>query len=72
MDWLQALDRDLFRFGNDALSNPLFDAVMPFFRGNPYFVPVALLAAVWLLIKGGARGRLCVFFLLLAVAIGDG
>jgi membrane-associated phospholipid phosphatase len=72
MDWLQALDRDLFRFGNEALSNPLFDAVMPFFSGNRYFVPVALLAAVWLLIKGGARGRLCVFFLFLVVAIGDG
>ncbi len=72
MDWLLALDRDLFRFGNDALSNPLFDAIMPFFSGNPFFVPAALIAAVWLLIKGGARGRLCVFFLLLAVAIGDG
>lgn len=72
MDWLLALDRDLFRFGNEALSNPLFDAVMPFFSGNRYFVPVVLLASIWLLIRGGARGRLCVFFLLLAVAIGDG
>lgn len=72
MDWLQALDRDLFRFGNDALSNPLFDAIMPFFSGNPYFIPVAILAALWLLIKGGARGRLAVFFLLLVIIIGDG
>ena len=71
MDWLLALDRDLFRFGNEALSNPLFDAIMPFFSGNPYFVPVALLAAAYLLIWGGARGRLCVFFLLMALLIGD-
>ncbi|MCD6049925.1 MAG: arnT [Verrucomicrobia bacterium] len=72
MDWLLALDRDLFRFGNEALSNPLFDAVMPFFSGNPFFVPVALVLGIWMLIKGGTRGRLCIFFLILAVAIGDG
>jgi len=71
MDWLLALDRDLFRFGNDALSNPLFDRIMPFFSGNPFFVPVALLAVILLLVKGGVRGRLCVFFLLMGLLIGD-
>lgn len=72
MDWLQVLDRDLFRFGNEALSNPLFDAVMPFFSHNSYFIPAALVAGVLLLVKGGTRGRLCIFFLLLVIAIGDG
>ena len=34
MQWLQALDIDLFRLVNEKLANPIFDVVMPFASGN--------------------------------------
>ncbi|MEW6302107.1 MAG: glycosyltransferase family 39 protein [Verrucomicrobiota bacterium] len=72
MHWLQSLDDAVFRFLNGSLSNPVFDAVMPFFSGNALFVPVVLVAAAMLAWKGGVRGRVCLFMLVLVVAIGDG
>jgi membrane-associated phospholipid phosphatase len=71
MHWFQTLDVGLFRFVNQALSNPVFDVLMPFASGNRFFVPVALLVAGLLLWKGAARGRLCLLMLLLIVWPGD-
>ncbi|MBI3876635.1 MAG: glycosyltransferase family 39 protein [Verrucomicrobia bacterium] len=72
MDWLQSLDTALFRFINVKLANPVFDWLMPFLSWNQFFPPLALLGAILLACKGGRRGRLCVFFLVLVVAAGDG
>ena len=71
MQWAQALDVRLFHLVNPALSNSFFDKVMPFVSGNPYFAPVLILICFLLCWKGGIRGRLCVFMLILAVALGD-
>src|SRR5437016_6362284 len=71
MHWLQALDAQLFHFVNSTLSNSLFDAVMPFCSGNPLFLPALLLVCAILVIGGGARGRICVCVLLLAILLGD-
>jgi membrane-associated phospholipid phosphatase len=72
MAWPQSLDIALFRFLNQALSNPVFDWLMPVLSGNKFFIPAVILLGFWLLWKGGARGRLFVFFLLLVIAVGDG
>ena len=72
MDWLLSLDVALFRFINITLSNPVLDRIMPFFSSNPFFFPTLLLVATALLWKGGARGRLFVLMVLIAVASGDG
>src|SRR5262252_6543074 len=72
MHWLQSLDTSLFRFANSALSNPVFDVVMPFASGNSLFFPVAILAALFLAWKGRARGTICVLMLILIVSLGDG
>src|SRR6266404_1326903 len=72
MHWLQTLDIGLFRFANTTLSNPAFDAVMPFFSGNALFFPMATLAGLLLAWKGRARGVVCVLMLVLIVALGDG
>jgi undecaprenyl-diphosphatase len=69
--WLQAFDLDLLRFINQTLSNSFFDVVMPFASGNKFFFPVVIFAGVLLLVKGGARGRLCVLMLLLILWPGD-
>lgn len=72
MDWMQSLDVRVFRFINHSLSNPLFDQALPFFSWNPLFVPSLAVLTIGLLWKGGARGRLFLFFLALAILVGDG
>jgi 4-amino-4-deoxy-L-arabinose transferase-like glycosyltransferase len=71
MDSLYSLDVALFRFVNERLSNPLFDFVLPFFNSNQAFIPALIILGIWLIFKGGARGRLLVFFLLLTFLLGD-
>lgn len=71
MNWLQSLDAAGFRLVNQTLANPVGDLVMPWFAGHPLFLPAVLLAGAWLVWKGGTRGRLCVFFLVLLLALGN-
>jgi membrane-associated phospholipid phosphatase len=68
----QAIDAGLFRFINQTLSNPFFDAVMPFFTDTPFFRPLLVLVLAALVWKGGVRGRICALMLVLAVVAGDG
>ena len=76
MHWLQSLDTALFHFINGTLSNPFFDWLMPVLSGADatmrYFIVALLIGAVWVMVKGGARARICLLFLVLVVAIGDG
>ena len=72
MDWLQQLDVSLFRFINLTLRTGWLDAVMPFFNWNRLFAPFVALLVLLILIKGGARGRIFVAFLVLSVAMTDG
>ena len=71
MHWLQTLDTRLFRFINGSLSNPLFDAVMPWFSGNRFFAPLVLLAAAILLWRGRTQALICVLALATVVPLGD-
>ncbi len=71
MHWLQTLDARLFHVVNPTLSNSFFDVLMPFCSGNALFGPVFLIAVGLLACKGGARGRICVVMLVLAIALGD-
>lgn len=72
MQWLQTLDTDLFRFINLRLTNPFFDAAMPFLSGNALFVPAVLALGLLLIWKGGMRGLACAVMLLLIVSTVDG
>ena len=71
MEWVQNLDVSLFRFVNETLSNPVFDRVMPFVSGNLFFIPLLLVAGVWLIWRDRLRGSLCVLMLMLIVWPGD-
>jgi membrane-associated phospholipid phosphatase len=71
MSWLQSLDTALFRFINLKLSNAVLDVIMPQFAGNAWFIPVAILLAIWLAWKGGPRGRLFLLMLALVLTLGD-
>ena len=71
MQMVQAIDDWLFLLVNHSLSNPLFDAVMPFVSGTPLFRPAIALLLLALWWKGGARGRLCALMLVVVVVFGD-
>ena len=72
MNWIQSLDVAGFRFLNSTLSNPAFDWFMPFLSWNSLFIPSVILLAIWLVWKGGVKGRLFVAMALAVIAIGDG
>ncbi len=76
MHWFQTLDVELFRWINLGLSNPAFDALMPFVSGDQrsrsLCLALALLGAILLVWKGGARGWICLLMLAVVLAVGDG
>lgn len=70
-EWLNSIDVALFRFGNEALSNPLFDVIFPFIteiRSMAIPYAVALLSVMILFKK---RGIVAVVLAVIAVGIGD-
>ena len=69
--WLQSIDVWLFRFINASLTNSFFDRLMPFLSDSPWFACLFLALAVFLVWKGGARGRLCVLMLALSLCLGN-
>ena len=69
---LQSIDIALFRFINGTLSNAFCDVVMPILAGGKWFLPLVFLLGAALIWKGGARGRLCVLMLAIALPLGDG
>src|SRR5208282_5621381 len=70
--WLQTLDTALFRLVNQSFTNPVFDWLMPKLGGHWLFAPVLVALWLFLLCKGGRRGRLVVLFLVLGIALADG
>jgi len=71
IDWVQSLDVSLFRLINISCSNRVFDRLMPFASNSPWLICTIILIAVILLIKGGARGRVCVLMLVLGLCLGN-
>src|ERR1700691_4069129 len=69
--WLYSVDVWLLRFINLSWSNPFFDWLMPFVSNSPWFACILILIALGLLIKGGARGCICVLMLALALCLGN-
>jgi 4-amino-4-deoxy-L-arabinose transferase-like glycosyltransferase/membrane-associated phospholipid phosphatase len=72
MAWLHALDVNLFHFVNLTLRHPVLDPVMRFLSGNALFAPVLAGLGLWLLWKGGRRGRVLVLMMALILPLGDG
>jgi membrane-associated phospholipid phosphatase len=69
--WLHSVDVWWFRLINLSWSNRFFDWLMPFVSNSPWFACFLILIALGLLIKGGARGRICVLMLVLALGLGN-
>ena len=76
MNPLEQLDVALLRLFNVTWSNPFFDWLMPELSGKPpsiyAFIALVAVAVVCLFRKGGARGRVALLVLAVALAFGDG
>jgi undecaprenyl-diphosphatase len=60
IDFLYSIDRAVFLFINNGLANPVGDFLWPRITDYDRFLPVRILLLalwVWLLVRGGVRGR---------------
>lgn len=65
------LDWTLFHFINGSLSNPLFDAVLPWCREPLFWVPLYLFIASFALLNFGRNGGWLVLALVCCVGVTD-
>ena len=69
-----SIDSAIFRFCNQTIANPLFDAIMPpITNWNQSPVGITLLVLLWLFIfiKGGKRGRTAALLLIPLIILSD-
>jgi undecaprenyl-diphosphatase len=64
-------DVALFRWVNEDFSSPVLDAFFSFVTNPRNWIAPITLAVVWLLVKGGAKGRFTVLAIVLSVALTD-
>lgn len=68
---LYSIDTALLYVGNSVIANPVFDIFFAFItRREPLLIAVSL-CSLFLIIKGGKRGILCVLMLFLSAGIAD-
>ena len=71
LEYLIGLDKVVFRFFNTTIANPLFDFIMPIITNqNIWTIPI-LIIILFLLIKGGRRGRFTAIILIVSVGLAD-
>ncbi len=71
MEWLQHIDTVVFYFFNHSLSNPFFDWFMPFITNQKHWYPIFLVFYVWLLWKGGKKGRIAALLIIFVITFSD-
>jgi undecaprenyl-diphosphatase len=74
IEFFYSIDLAVFYFINHNLANILFDDVMPFLTDYAKFGLVrfgAALLIMWLLVRGGVKGRIAVATLVLTIVISD-
>jgi membrane-associated phospholipid phosphatase len=68
---LLQLDRQLFHFINYALSNPVFDTVMPWLRNPKFWTPLYVFIIVFSIIRFKKAGIILIILLSVTVGIAD-
>jgi len=71
LEMLQNWDAALFQCINGSLSNPVFDALLPWFREKWFWMPVYLFVAVFALLNFRGRGWIVLLGLVLAAGLAD-
>ena len=71
LEYLIGLDKVVFRFFNTTIANPLFDFIMPIITNqNIWTIPI-LVIILFLLLKGGRRGRFTAIIFIVSVGLAD-
>jgi undecaprenyl-diphosphatase len=73
-EFLYSIDKAVFFFINHTISNPILDWLMPFLTDlNKDKLAVAIVAILWLwlMIRGGKRGRTAGILLVLSIIVSD-
>jgi undecaprenyl-diphosphatase len=73
-DWLYSVDLALFRFINITLANPVSDKVFPYITDYDKQLPIRIVLIatwLWLMTKGGTRGRTAALLLIPLLFISD-
>lgn len=74
IEFLYSLDKAIFFFINNTLSNPFLDWLMPLLTDLNKQKPAVVIVAVfwiWLMIKGGRTGRVAGIILVLTIVVSD-
>lgn len=71
IEFLAQVDTALFHFFNGQLANPVFDKIMPVITSTGNWRPVAVLAGLFWLWKGGNKGRWAVLYAAVAWSAAD-
>lgn len=74
IEWLYAVDLSIFLFLNRTLATPLGDVLWPLITDYDKQLPVRILLLavwLWLLVKGGRRGRTAALMLIPLLVITD-
>jgi len=70
-EFLQKIDIILFFFINNGLSNPVFDWIMPFITTKQNWYPLFVVIIIFLLWKGGKKGRITVLLIIPVIFLSD-
>ena len=74
LDLLRSVDTAIFFFINHTLANPILDWFMPFLTNlNQHWETIVVVSGlwVWLMARGGRRGRTVGILLVLSIALSD-
>lgn len=71
IEFIQNIDTALFYFFNTTLANPVFDRIFPFITENSNWILVYVFFLVWMIWRGGKRGRIAAAALFVAILICD-
>jgi undecaprenyl-diphosphatase len=68
---LDQWDKSLFKVLNSQLTNPFFDAVLPYFRDSVFWAPLYLFVVAFIALNYGKKGWWWSFGFLFTVAVAD-
>lgn len=71
LETLQQFDSTIFQWINGGLSNPFFDALLPWFREKWFWVPMYVFLAAFSLLNFGRKGWVIVLGLVLSAGLAD-
>jgi len=71
LHWLMECDRSVFFWINGSLSNPVFDAILPWCRERFFWAPLYLFLGAFSWMNFGKKGWIVVLGLICAVGLAD-